>query len=70
MSRTDWIYVFLIILGIILFLVGANVYNDFVGWLGFFLALGSIIAYIIFYIYNYLARRRESPTTPAPAQNP
>ena len=66
MSRTDWACVFLIILGIALFLVGANVYNDFVGWLGFFLALGGIATFVFFYIYNYILSRRKTQVT----QNP
>ena len=66
MSRTDWACVFLIILGIILFLIGANIYNEFVGWLGFFLGVGGIVAWIVLYVYNYLYGRKQ----PAEAQNP
>lgn len=57
MSRIDWICLALILLGIILFLYGANYYNTVVGWVGVVLFVGGIIAIIAFYIYNWLVNR-------------
>jgi hypothetical protein len=65
MSREDWICVAIIILGIILFLVGANIYNAPVGWVGVFLLVGGILALILMYVYNVL--KKEVPAAP---QNP
>ncbi len=54
MSRTDWLCVCLIILGIVLFLVGANVYNGAVGWVGVLLFVGGIAGLILLFVYNML----------------
>jgi membrane-bound ClpP family serine protease len=59
MSREDWACVCLIILGILLFLVGANYYNSLVGWLGVFLFVGGILALIILYVYNSLTKPKS-----------
>jgi hypothetical protein len=75
MSKIDWVLVVAFILGFLLFLYGANIYNSSVGYGGIYLCIGSIAAYIIIYIYKELKRREtcEIPT-PAPApvatQNP
>ncbi len=62
MSKEDWVCVVLMILGIVLFLVGANVWNAVVGWAGVFLFLVGLVALIVFYVYNKLAS--------SPVQNP
>jgi len=46
------------ILGVILFLVGANYYNALVGWLGVCLVVGGVLVYIALRLRVYLARRR------------
>ncbi|MFB3888450.1 MAG: hypothetical protein ACE14S_03100 [Candidatus Bathyarchaeia archaeon] len=65
MSRTDWICLGFILLGILLFLVGANVYNAYVGWLGVLFFFGAIAAWIILYLYVRFVKRE-----PQMAQNP
>ncbi len=75
MSREDWICVAIIISGIILFLIGANIYNAFIGFLGLFLFIGGILALVALYIYNTLERRRQKQEqaqgqVPPQAQNP
>ncbi len=57
MSRIDWALVGLVLLGILLFLVGANIYNDAVGWFGVFLFAGSLSALIFLYVRGVLARK-------------
>jgi len=57
MSKIDWALIGLILLGILLFLVGANLYNASVGWFGLFLFGGSILALIALYVYGVLARK-------------
>ncbi len=62
MSKADWACVILMILGIIDFLVGANIYNAVVGWLGVFFFVGGLAALVILYVRNKLVKR--------PVQNP
>jgi membrane-bound ClpP family serine protease len=63
LSREDWICIILIILGIILFLVGANYYNSAVGWLGVFLFVGGVVSLIALYVHNYFSKKtsQEKP---------
>lgn len=59
MSRKSLAILFVVILGIVLFLVGANYYDEVSGWSGFFLIVGGIIAYLVLGVYGVL-RKRES----------
>jgi hypothetical protein len=56
MSWSSWLCSALVIIGAILFLVGANVYNAFIGWGGVFVFIGGIMLYLIFYIYYELKK--------------
>ena len=67
MSREDWLCLGLIILGILLFLYGANYYDNFVGWTGVFLFVGGVLALIALSVYNALVKRKPAA---AEAQNP
>jgi hypothetical protein len=40
-----------VILGVVLFLYGANFYNNFVGWAGVYLFVGGILAYVFVRIF-------------------
>lgn len=57
-SRTDWACLGIIILGILLFLIGANVYNAYVGWFGVFLFVGGALFWIARYVYGMLVKRQ------------
>jgi hypothetical protein len=73
LSREDLACIGLIILGILLFLYGANYYNSLVGWTGVFLMIGGVIALGALAIYNNLVKRKpeEKPVaTPVELQNP
>ncbi len=70
MSREDWACIGLMILGILLFLYGANFYNTFVGWTGVFLFILGFFVLIALAVYNYLKGKPESETPPPPLQNP
>jgi multisubunit Na+/H+ antiporter MnhB subunit len=59
MSWTDWTLLIIFIVGFLLILVGANVYNSIVGFSGVFLFLGSIIAYAVIYAYKEIAKRQN-----------
>ncbi len=57
MSWTDWTCLGIFILGFLLFLVGANIYNAIVGYTGVYLFIGAIAAYLIIYVYKGLTKK-------------
>lgn len=67
MSIFNWISIILVILGIGMFLYGANVYDATIGWTGFGLGIAGILLYIVTYVL--FALRKKEPTA-APTQNP
>jgi drug/metabolite transporter (DMT)-like permease len=67
MTWDDWLGFGVIILGIILFLYGANYYDATVGWIGVLLFVGAVVALVVLYVYKSLTQRK--PAAPA-AQNP
>lgn len=46
-----------IVIGVILFLYGANLYNAAVGWTGFFLIIGGFFAEIAFKVYERVRKK-------------
>jgi membrane-bound ClpP family serine protease len=76
LSREDWICVALMILGIILFLYGANYYNNAVGWAGVLLFVIGFFGLIVLAVYNALTKRAPEveaevqPEAPEAPQNP
>ena len=60
MSLTDWTLLVLFIVGFLLILVGANVYNAIVGYSGIVLFLGSIITYVVLYVYKEISKRQNT----------
>jgi multisubunit Na+/H+ antiporter MnhB subunit len=69
MSKTDWGCLGAFILGFLLFLYGANYYNADIGYTGIFLFIGSIMAYLIIYVYKQVTKKPAVQPEPAP-QNP
>ena len=67
MAWTDWACLSVFIVGFILFVVGANIYNSLVGYTGLYLSIGSIIAYLLIYIYKEYTKPSAEPITQAPA---
>lgn len=59
MSRTDWACLGAVILGFLLFLYGANVYNAVVGWIGVYFFFGGILVFLVLYIYGQLTKKAE-----------
>ena len=57
MSWIDWTLLGIFILGFLLFLYGANTYNQVVGYSGVYLFIGSIVAYLVVYIYKELTKK-------------
>ena len=66
MSRIDWACLVAVILGFVLFLYGANVYNAVVGWVGVYFFFGGILVFLVRYIYGELTKEDEVQ----PVQNP
>jgi membrane-bound ClpP family serine protease len=58
MSRTDWVCLGIIVLGVMLFLYGANYYNAIVGWAGVYLFITGILVIIVLYIYGELIKKK------------
>jgi hypothetical protein len=46
----------IVILGIILFLYGANYYDNIIGWTGIYLFFGGIIAYVLLRVFWHRAK--------------
>jgi uncharacterized protein (DUF58 family) len=59
MSRIDWACLGAVILGFLLFLYGANVYNAVVGWIGVCFFFGGILVFLVLYIYGELTKKAE-----------
>ncbi|MGA2308309.1 MAG: hypothetical protein ABSG57_02020 [Candidatus Bathyarchaeia archaeon] len=47
---------FVVILGVILFLYGANYYDNIVGWTGVYLFVGGIVAYVLLRVFLHRAK--------------
>jgi hypothetical protein len=57
MSWTNWACLGITVLGVILFLYGANYYDAAVGWAGVYLFIAGIVAFLILYIYGELTKK-------------
>jgi membrane-bound ClpP family serine protease len=57
MSWTDWACLGIIVLGVVLFLYGANYYDATVGWAGVYLFIIGILAFLFLYIYGELTKK-------------
>jgi hypothetical protein len=59
MSRVNLVCLGMVILGVVLFLYGANFYDVVIGWVGVYLMIGGILVFLLFYIYNELTKKVE-----------
>ena len=57
MSRINWACLGIIVLGVVLFLCGANYYDATVGWVGVYLFIIGILAILVLYIYDELTKK-------------
>lgn len=57
MSSIRWFLVVVAIVGIILFLYGANTYDPVTGWLGVAFVAASIVAFLVLYVYGQLTKK-------------
>jgi hypothetical protein len=59
MSWTDWACLGAFIVGFLLFLYGANLYNAIVGYTGLYMWIGGIIIYLLTYVYKELIKKSD-----------
>jgi len=59
MSWKEILCVCVIVMGVILFLYGANYYNAFIGWTGFSLILGGFFVEIAFKVYESVRKKGD-----------
>ena len=57
MSALKWFLFLTAIVGILLFLYGANYYNSIVGWVGVALVAASLLGLLVLYVYEELTKR-------------
>ncbi len=59
MSRTNLACLSAVILGFLLFVYGANIFNVVVGWVGVYFFFGGILLFLVLYIYGELTKKEE-----------
>ncbi len=59
MSRTDLACLVAVIVGLLMFLYGANAFNAVVGWIGVYFFFGGILVFLVLYIYGELTKKEE-----------
>jgi membrane-bound ClpP family serine protease len=62
MSLANWVCIFLIVIGIVVFLYGANSYTSTVGWAGLYVLILGAVTLLALYLYGELTKK--------PTQNP
>ncbi len=60
MSAFKWFLVVVFIIGVVLFLYGANYYDLVVGWVGVAVAAAGLVGFLVLYIYDELGNRSNS----------
>jgi hypothetical protein len=59
MWRRDLVLLFLVLLGLVLFLYGANYYDATVGWTGVGLLAALFFGYIVLKVYEASTKKKE-----------
>jgi len=59
MSWPNWVCIGIIVLGLVLFLYGANYYDAAVGYSGVYLILAGIIAMLVLYVYGEMTKKED-----------
>lgn len=60
MSWEDLICLCVVIVGVVLFLYGANYYNALIGWAGVYLIIAAFLAKIVLMVWQNLRKRYEA----------
>ena len=59
MSAMKWFLVVVAVVGIVLFLYGANYYDAVVGWAGVSLVAASVVGLLALYVLGELEKRKK-----------
>jgi hypothetical protein len=57
MFALKWFLIAVVFIGVVLFLYGANYYDNIVGWVGVALVAASVVGLLLLYVYDELAKR-------------
>jgi len=60
MSWKDIVCVYIIVIGVVLFLYGSNYYNALAGWTGVYLVIGGFFAEIVLKLYESVRKKKVS----------
>ncbi len=60
MSSFKWFLIVVFIIGVVLFLYGANYYDPVVGWVGVAVAAAGLVGFLVLYIYDELEKGSNS----------
>ncbi|MDH7563298.1 MAG: hypothetical protein QHH24_00225 [Candidatus Bathyarchaeota archaeon] len=58
MSWRELVYALLVVVGIVLFLYGANYYDAIVGWVGVGMIFAGVVAEVVEKIYEFVSKRK------------
>ncbi len=61
MNALKWFLIVVAIIGVLLYLYGANYYDPVVGWVGVSLFAASVAGFLVLYVYDELAKRDQKP---------
>jgi hypothetical protein len=61
MQAIKWFILIIAIIGVLLFLYGANVYDPVVGWVGVSIFAASVVAFLSLYVYGELTKSDQKP---------
>jgi hypothetical protein len=59
MYLKNLIFIFVIVLGMILFLYGSAIYVALIGWIGVYFIIGGILLFLVLYLYNGLFTKKQ-----------
>jgi hypothetical protein len=60
LDRNDVVCVLMIVVGLLVFLYGANYYVERVGWAGLVLFIGGFVVHFVLNGYEFLTKKKES----------
>ena len=55
-----WLLAVVVVIGVALFLYGANYYDSVVGWVGVALVAACVVGLLMLYVYDELAKRSKA----------
>ena len=59
MSWASWACLGVVVLGLVIFLYGANYYYPTAGWFGIYLCIGGVLAFLALRVYKELTKKAK-----------